>query len=52
MDRILMSIEWNTKFPIVKVEGCNWLTLDHVPLKLTLGEKEKIFKRIFRFEKI
>jgi hypothetical protein len=51
LDRIFISTEWESAFPLVRVKGLAKNTSDHSPLLLDLGENcEKGVKK-FRFEK-
>lgn len=38
LDRILVSLEWESYFPLARVQLCHCLTSDHVPLKLIIRE--------------
>lgn len=44
LDRILVSTEWDTKFPLTTVRVCYRMKSDHIPLKLNLEEREKSYK--------
>lgn len=51
LDRILVSVDWESKFPLAKVKvlpkGCS----DHNPLKVDFGENNTVREQVFRFEK-
>jgi hypothetical protein len=51
LDKILVNVEWESKFPLAKVKvlpkGCS----DHNPLKVDFGEDKIIKEHVFRFEK-
>jgi hypothetical protein len=51
LDRVLVSISWDNKYPLADVrmlpKGCN----DHNPLKVSFGGVRHFNQSIFRFEK-
>jgi hypothetical protein len=51
LDRILVSVDWESKFPLAKVKvlpkGCS----DHNPLKVDFGENNTVREQVFRFKK-
>jgi hypothetical protein len=51
LDRILVSIEWDIKYPLAQVTMLPKGVSNHKPLKITFGEKDQSREPIFRFEK-
>jgi hypothetical protein len=51
LDRILVNVEWDSKFPLSKVKvlpkGCS----DHNPLSISFGDDLRSKEHVFRFEK-
>jgi hypothetical protein len=39
LDRVLMSVEWDNKYPLTKVNTLQKGVSDHSPLMITFGEK-------------
>jgi hypothetical protein len=51
LDRVLVSTDWEQKFPLATVEALNREISDHTPLLLSLGGKTKSKKQPpFKFE--
>jgi hypothetical protein len=51
LDRILVTIDWEAKYPMAKVNILSKGATDHDPLKISFGEKVVIKEPIFRFKK-
>jgi hypothetical protein len=51
LDRILMTVEWEAKYPLAKVNMLAKGVNDHNPLVISFGERMIIKDPIFRFEK-
>jgi hypothetical protein len=51
LDRVLASVEWESKYPSVRVCMLPREVSDHNPLHISSGEKERFGDPIFRFEK-
>jgi exonuclease III len=50
LDRVLASVEWENKFPLVSVQALTRAGSDHTPLLLDLGEQAHLGnKSIFSF---
>ena len=51
LDRVLVSTEWEQKFPLATVDALSREISDHTPLLLDTGEKDKGMKQHpFKFE--
>jgi hypothetical protein len=51
LDRILAYVQWEAKYPLVRVKILPKGVSDHNPLLITFGEKLAGGDYIFRFEK-
>jgi hypothetical protein len=51
IDRVFVSTEWETAFPLVRVKALNRLPSDHNPLLVDAGCNMNFGKKRFRFEK-
>jgi hypothetical protein len=51
LDKIFVSTEWNTNFPLTRVKILNRLPSDHNPLLMDTGESMARPQNKFRFEK-
>jgi hypothetical protein len=51
IDRIFVSTDWDTVFPLAKVVALVKGTSDHNPLLLSSGDECAMGKKRFRFEK-
>jgi hypothetical protein len=52
LDRILVSIEWDNKYPLASVTMLPKEVSDHNPLRISFGGKANIKEFLFRFEKL
>jgi hypothetical protein len=51
LDRVLASVEWEQKFPLVSVRALTRAGSDHTPLILDLGEQAHLGNKfVFSFE--
>jgi hypothetical protein len=51
LDIILVSIEWEVKYPLARVTILPKGVSDHNPLKITFGDRTLVKEPVFRFEK-
>jgi hypothetical protein len=51
LDKILVFVEWDNKYPLAQVTMLPRGVSDHNPLKITFGEKAQLQEPVFRFEK-
>jgi hypothetical protein len=51
LDRILVSVDWEAKFPFAQVVMLPNGTSDHNPLKVSFGDRPRMKEHVFRFKK-
>jgi hypothetical protein len=51
LDRILVSVSWDNKYPLANVRMLPKSGGDHNPLKINFGGGKKVIQKIFIFEK-
>jgi endonuclease/exonuclease/phosphatase family metal-dependent hydrolase len=51
LDRILVTIDWDTKYPLTKMKTLPRGFSDHCPLRIDFGGKAQFKESLFRFEK-
>jgi hypothetical protein len=51
LDRILVNVDWESKFPLTKVKVMPKDCSDHNPLMVDFGEEKIIKEHVFRFKK-
>jgi hypothetical protein len=51
LDRILVNVDWESKFPLAKVKVMPKDCSDHNPLMVDFGEEKIIREHVFRFKK-
>jgi hypothetical protein len=51
LDRILVSVDWEAKFPLAQVVMLPRGTSDHNPLKISFGDMPRMKEHVFRFKK-
>jgi len=51
IDRIFVTTEWESAFPLASVKALERLPSDHNPLVLNSGDNVSFGKKRFRFEK-
>jgi hypothetical protein len=51
LDRVLVSTQWEAKYPLARVTNLPRGVSDHNPLLLNFGDKDKKKAYTFRFEK-
>jgi hypothetical protein len=51
LDRILASVEWDSKYPLARVTMLSKEVSDHNPLRIDFGGEANIKEPLFRFEK-
>jgi hypothetical protein len=51
LDRIVVNVEWESKFPLAKVKALPKGYSDHNPLTIIFGNGMRSKEHVFRFEK-
>jgi hypothetical protein len=51
LDRILVSIDWDAKYPLARLIMLPKGVSDHNALRITFGDKLQVKEPLFRFEK-
>lgn len=51
IDRIFVTTDWESNFPLARVKSLDRQPTDHDPLMLDTGDNGYFGKKIFRFEK-
>jgi hypothetical protein len=51
LDRAMVSVDWDNKYPMAKVTMMPEGITDHTPLRVSFGEKRQASQPIFRLEK-